>query len=88
MNPILLARTNVPIDDQLNVFLGNVSRDCEKCGTQDDREVYNVAHYAPDILLADRCERSGLDLETKIITYLPLYTPWTQSANPISVSLG
>ena len=42
------------IDDQLDVFLGNVVTDRAEYGIQYDREVYNVAHDAADILLPDR----------------------------------
>jgi hypothetical protein len=59
VNPILLTGTNMPIDDLLDVFLEMFARDCAEYGIQDDREVYDIAHYAADILLTDRCERSS-----------------------------
>ena len=58
VNLILRTRTNMPIDDQLDVFLGDVAGHCAENGIQDDCEVYNVAHDAADIFLTDRCEIS------------------------------
>jgi hypothetical protein len=59
VNPILLTRANMAIDDLLDVFLENFAGDCAEYGIQDDREVYDIGHYAADIFLTDRCERSS-----------------------------
>ena len=60
----------MPIDDQLDVFLGDVAGHCAENGIQDDCEVYNVAHDAADIFLTDRCEisidQAMMDLENKL----------------------
>jgi hypothetical protein len=52
VNPIPVARVDMPIDGRLNVVAGHIARGCPKYTIQDDGEVNDVAHHTSNIFLA------------------------------------
>ena len=72
VNPIPAARSDVPIRCWLDVTGRHIASSDPEYVIQDDGEVYNVAHHASDILLANtQVDWDKSQEYSSLSTYLP-----------------
>ena len=79
VNCISMSRPDMMIEGSLGI-LWRIARGHPKDAVHDDREIYNVAHHATDILLAIRRDRSTYNMRYGSGSYPPLYTSSPHSA--------